>query len=652
MNTRGHAKMSNDRTTPLLFDFAESDSADKTTNYLKLTPGDFLKNAGNVGFLRLWEFICRDRGEEFEIVDEIPIEKLPDEKKLAQYIMDLYVSEYGGDSKVQKAFDKLDELVERIESGQFSIRFENREEESKFKDELKLINDALTAASIKSGVEGVKENVDSLNLYSDFLKHKLSLPKPKDDQQTALNELKVQIKNLRTFCNQPLIRQTFLFKSVAYNVINRFWTDKCFLLRANAKKNMATLVEEDFTKPFIKSIKNNLTTNNGVKTAKSAIGCISCTRAISKMSEAVPLSFMIDVIDDLARKTSSFWNHNPDAYLCPVCALIYSLAPLGFRRVDSGDFVFINSNESLKTLWLNNAKKIDDSEGLKEQVGVGEDVGDLDGGADTVLRRVDAALLNLLDDKSKILSNVQTIVRTKQENGDGFTYQFNVFDRDLLYLIHKEMFPNLKAPFPTIRQNLAKLAIRKPFMTSNGSYFNVYRHCLDNVLTYQNQYNLLYMLVLESLKDKASWLNVFLAPVFHIQCLQTYHALKRKEKESMENISGLQSHAAKAGALMRTKLLANAVGSENVAKLTSERQEDIVRGVVYRLANALKTCNFEQFIDILIRLYASSKESIPTVFMTALRNETAFPLIGYAYILGLKGALYQPKKSDEPDSVA
>ena len=120
----------------------------------------------------------------------------------------------------------------------------------------------------------------------------------------------------------------------------------------------------------------------------------------------------------------------------------------------------------------------------------------------------------------------------------------------------------------------------------------------------------------------------------------------------MENISGLQSHAAKAGALMRTKLLANAVGSENVAKLTSERQEDIVRGVVYRLANALKTCNFEQFIDILIRLYASSKESIPTVFMTALRNETAFPLIGYAYILGLKGALYQPKKSDEPDSVA
>ena len=116
----------------------------------------------------------------------------------------------------------------------------------------------------------------------------------------------------------------------------------------------------------------------------------------------------------------------------------------------------------------------------------------------------------------------------------------------------------------------------------------------------------------------------------------------------MKNVSDLQFHASKAGAAMRSKLVIDAVGSENIP---SERQEDIVRNVVYRLANALKTNNVEQFIDVLIRLYASSKEPIPTVFMTALRNETIFPLIGYAYILGLKGAFYQRRVDDSESAV-
>lgn len=115
----------------------------------------------------------------------------------------------------------------------------------------------------------------------------------------------------------------------------------------------------------------------------------------------------------------------------------------------------------------------------------------------------------------------------------------------------------------------------------------------------------------------------------------------------MKNISMWQFQASKEGASMRDMLLANAVGRENVAGLATDRKEDIVRSVVYRLANALKTRNVEQFVDTLIRLYSSCKESIPTVFMTTLRDEDVFPLVGYAYLLGLKGAFYQPKNSDE-----
>ena len=38
-------------------------------------------------------------------------------------------------------------------------------------------------------------------------------------------------------------------KSVIYTYINRFWSGKCFLLRANAKKDMRELFEKDFSEP-------------------------------------------------------------------------------------------------------------------------------------------------------------------------------------------------------------------------------------------------------------------------------------------------------------------------------------------------------------------------------------------------------------------
>ena len=56
-------------------------------------------------------------------------------------------------------------------------------------------------------------------------------------------ELKRRLEELNIFLKQPLCEETFVIKSVIYNYINRFWDGKCFLLRANAKKNMRILFE-------------------------------------------------------------------------------------------------------------------------------------------------------------------------------------------------------------------------------------------------------------------------------------------------------------------------------------------------------------------------------------------------------------------------
>lgn len=627
-----------------LFDLASATTAgDKMANgnFVSLIPGDFLKNAGIVGFLRLWEFVCRKRGVMFEPVDQIPVDEIPNPRELAEDYVDAYVEAYGGDSKVQRAFDKLKYWSERIDQG---LPLEGDAEildDVNFGDKGIIagrdeIAKALASASVKSGFEGIKDldDVQDVEVFDEFLKHQLKFPKPKDDLKIASEEFKKHIQDLHRFCEQKRVRQTFLFKSVAYNVINKYWSDRSFLLRANSKKNMIDLVEADFTAPFVHFIEEGK--KEVSKKGKISLNCISCSAPMSKKSDGAPISFMVDMADDLNRKTSTYWNHIPDAYLCPACALIYSLAPLGFSQIEKDNFVFINSNDSVKTLWRNNQKKLEAREA--RSVGATEETGDSDdnSGGSQYLRRVDAALLRLLDEKRKNLSNIQVVVRPKDTKEH---YRFNVIDRDLLELIHKE---KLEGDSRTVRVLLEELSRRKPFKIAGDQYVNVYRRCLDNVLNYRNQYNLLNMLAMKSLEEP--WVGVFLLPVFHIQCLQTSRRRKNEESNRMDNISALKYYASQAGGKMRNRLFADAVGAENVKNLPNDRKEDLARGVVYQLTNSLKTRNTERFIDVLLRLYMSCKESIPPVFMNALQDEETFLLVGYAFVLGLKGAFYDKKE--------
>ncbi|MBR0225926.1 MAG: type I-B CRISPR-associated protein Cas8b1/Cst1 [Thermoguttaceae bacterium] len=638
-----------------------------STRTLKLTTGDFLKNAGIVGFLKLWSFIKRKRTEKFEIGDEIPVSELPDGKELAQYVMNLYIREYREDSKVQKAFDKLKLFAERIDANKsldgsdgdpLSVDFD------KIKGDVEDIYGALSAASIKSGYEGIKDQVSHGEVYENFLKHKLKLPKPKDDQTAAAVELRKRLSELAKFCAQRDVRQTFLFKSIAYTVINRFWSDKCFLLRTNAKKNMARLIEDDFTTPFYQYLTREQKPVKAGKTPKIAVNCISCSNPMATTSEATPISFMIDIADDLNRKTSTFWNHNPDAYLCPVCALIYSLAPLGFWRNNTGDFVFVNSNSSISRLWNNNNNSKKTLRNFRVSSGRDLDISEQGSETNSLLSHVDFALLEIIDEMKKCLSKVQVVVQRERPlskpKDKKYDYCFNIIGQDVQFLIHKVELPEISRRYGTVRINLGQLA-RRSLKLASGDYFNVFRHCLDNVLGYQNQYNLLNMLILESLKKPKNDPNhfqkvgFFLAPVFRIQTLQFYHRFKdqkdqkdQKEQEDsfMADVAKLQYFATLAGDKMRYQLLADAVGQDNVKNLKEDRKEDIVRGVVYQLTNALKTRDVERFLDVLIRLYASSKEPIPTVFTKTLQDEEAFTLIGYAYVLGLKGAFYKKDADD------
>ncbi len=166
---------------------------------LKLTPGDFLKNAGIVGFLRMWEFHLRRQGKPFDVTDEINVEELLT-VDLPQVYIDAFVEYFGRETKASQAFDRIDQLIELLGGKSETI------DRKKLQDDLKFISDSLSAASLKSGYEGIQNEIENGDVYLNFVKNKFKIPGPKVDIAAVCAELLPQLTELRAFCAQPTVK--------------------------------------------------------------------------------------------------------------------------------------------------------------------------------------------------------------------------------------------------------------------------------------------------------------------------------------------------------------------------------------------------------------------------------------------------------------
>ena len=63
--------------------------------------------------------------------------------------------------------------------------------------------------------------------------------------------------------------------------------------------------------------------------------------------------------------------------------------------------------------------------------------------------------------------------------------------------------------------------------------------------------------------------------------------------------------------------------------------EDKIKGLQYRLQNALRTNNVDLFMDILISAHAYAGKEIHKLFLKALDNDDDFKTLGYAFLIGL-----------------
>lgn len=575
-----------------------------------ITLGDFLKNAGIVGMKYLLDISEAEEDSDYGITSDEQGIWLDRDFALHADWTDLYfnacVKYFGKNTVYQGVLDRIERCLTKIREDKWNL---GREE----KDDLKFITEKLLSNSYQNGFNIIKEKVENPEVYLELKKNKLS-------DKFESDVLRKRLEELQQFLTQPLCRETFIMKSIIYNYINRFWDGKCFLLRVNAKKDMRAVFEKDFSEPFHKYLEGEH------KKAKDT--CIDCGNGITG-KEKISIAFMKEMADDLTRKRSAFWNCQVDAFLCPVCSFVYALSPLGFQMY-ANKFVFMNLNENISVLVDVNGKKR--GNGLKEK------------GEEENYTVWFARILNkVLSDKVKELNNVQVILRgTRAEDN----YMFSIIGRDALQILKQEKV-----------QKALKYLEQHPYVKLSNEFVNVHESVVMNILQYHKQYSLLNQILKESLENTgviptAYWVFVVqLCTSIEKRMEVNVGSISEELEQSQQGIEEKLSKAKEGIFMSRIKMRDAGYKLRKEILLAKKAENDeCMRGTIYQLLNALSVRNEGKFMDIVIRLYSSTKLPMADGFVYMLGNKEKFSEYGYSFILGLKGSYTDSKDSKSEDT--
>ena len=496
---------------------------------------------------------------------------------LTHNLADLYVKSIvyylGEDTKFIRVMSKQDAVNKLFEKYDPEDKKWIKDVNELFKE----FSEMLEKASFKSGYEILAsyDNVEkiTLEMIASFKKEKDYIIK---------KDLYFELCRL---LNQPKVKEVLIFKDILYSKINMFMGDVSFLNRSNTKKDITQIYHNDFVQPLLDDLSY---------TKSKTKPCIDCGR-LSKTTTS--LSFMSDVTDDTNRKKSYYWNCVPDAYLCPLCAFIYSLVPLGFSYAAS-DAIFINSNINIKTL-----------QSLSEGMFYRTDEADKN-----VWYKVYNKFTNLeLSNVQKRIDNIQVIVR--ENHKDSKRYSLNMIDKQIV---------------TTLADSKNELDyIRNWYVKDSDEFINVYQSTVEHIINRQSLYNFISRLLKISLRDGTNSNHLF--PILIIQ-------INSQGGQKMEADTKQAYVAKKKGEEMRVNL------TKDVS--TSDR-DDKLKGMIYQFLNAVSLSNRDAFMNLLIRSYSSVGQPVPDIFFSCFESDEKFRTIGYAYLLGLKSDGYKkPKEGD------
>lgn len=552
--------------------------------YFKVSLDTFLYNAGIVGFIQVLEEAEASKGKNKEEVKN-------DIKDYYYEGQDLYVSkkflkksdlsQLYIDSMIKKFGDKT-RIYKTIQYIEHIINSKEIEEEN-FKEEMNFIIGSLEADGIKTSYKVLKKYKIPINIEENINEVKNIIK----DKSYDINEIKKYLQKILNDFKNDKIKQNLLMKNIIYNKIKLFWKDKAFLSKNNSDKDLKEVFNNSFEEP----LKNMIEDKKEYK-----YNCITCD---TKIQRNIDTTFLFEVGVDTNRKKSAFWNCNPDSFICPLCNFIYACSPMGFIEIGNNNLVFVNYNDSIEYLI-----KMNVSEEFKEDIKYKNEK----------YLFYNKIIQKILSIKTKELNSFQVITRNDKH------YSSNIIGKDALQVIQT-------------RKSDLKFISSFSIKTSNDEYINMFEECLDNILNFRNQW----LLIFKVLKNDNKNNRVIYSVLFSILQIQITQKNIHKKGGIMKKKINLSYFAGKSGDEMR-KIIIGVNNDMNLSDEQNKEADNKLRGLVYQLINSVYTNNKDIFFSNITRLYTGMNIVIPTIFTNIFEDDEYFKEIGFAYILGLKGA--------------
>lgn len=552
-------------------------------DFVKIEINAFLFNAGIVGFHYLLENMEAVKGEDYKVEENALFisKEFLEKSDLAQAYIDAHIQKFSEDAtftRICKEIESMESLTEKY------VAEESKELKKILDDKYKYLlnNTGLARNSYFSACTSLAEQGYKIDL-SALCKNIKEIKEYKEKYK--------QLCKLKEVLLEEKVKETFLMKDIIYARINSIWSNRAFLNTSNSKKNMHDVYEKDFIVPLQDYLKDRKPIKN-----KKAKSCIECGALLPK---TIDISFLNDSVDDMSRKKSPFWDCKPDAYICPLCAFVYSLAPLGFQTLGR-NLIFVNSNTSVAVL-------IDTNKGIESKYKIKN--------ANKENEKYQLILNNMVDgiieEKAIEQQNIQVIIRDKATE----RYKFTVIAKDIL-----EVLTNCQKNLEKIKEISIEI--------SPKVWISVYQEVLKNVFDRSNQYGLLNIILKNSLKENTS--TIYLKNVVNIQ-IKMSGGTKMK-KANADN------------AFYRGRDLRRLICGE---KTKAQDADNKLRGFVYQLLNALQVNDREQFWNLVFRMYSSISVPVPQVFLETFSSEDELQYLGYAFVLGLKNEKYNSEDKVE-----
>lgn len=395
----------------------------------------------------------------------------------------------------------------------------------------------------------------------------------------------------------------YLFaKTLIYNIVNQSWENVSFLNRMPKHNDIYRDYKETFVDKTIEYLNEDK--------RKFKLSCFVTGLPIKNKSTAYDMGFLVDTGFDTNRKTSHVWNFYNDVYICDLARLIYSCMPCGMFFTTSDDGIFINCNQSVQELIAanNNVK-----ESIMQSVRQGETNRNL-----YIYKALVQAMQKEVNIRTEYeLSDVQVI---RKVNG---RYRFNILSREIIETIVNS-------------RDLLNGLISAGYMESRNYYY-LYPMVIERILNGVNMFNLIHILLINKLTKSEGVTTYYNS--YHIKSINQINL------NFLKGVSGLMNEQ------KRTEMIN--ISNRNGWYLGQEYKDnkEKVKGIAYRLLNALKTRNAESFLHNLLNSYMYVGKQVPKGLIEVLEDEDKLGIIGYAFVTGLVSSALSEEEKENMENI-